>query len=112
MQIAAPDEQDEPLEHGGEPHRQHDDEDELFADERPQEKALDDEAQKKASGERQNERRGHGNLAPGDQGQKDEGAERQKLAVGEVKHAGGLEDHDKAHGGDAVQESDADAIDQ
>jgi len=112
VEVSAPHQQHPALEHGGEPHGEHDDLDQRLADQRSQEDPFDDEPQDEGPRQRDDEGERHGELRPGDEGQKQEGPEGKDLAVGEVEHARRFEDHDEAHGGQAVEKSDAHAVEQ
>ncbi len=112
VEVAAEDEEHDPLEHGRQPHGEHDDEDEGFPDEGPEEDPFDDEPQGETAREGQGEGQEDGDFRPGHEGQKEEGADGHQLAVGEIQDAGGLEDHDEPQGRQAVEETDTDAADE
>ena len=56
MEIPAPDQQDQTLEHRRETHGQHDDEDQRFADQRPKKDPFNQDAEEKTAGEGQKKR--------------------------------------------------------
>lgn len=85
LEVAAEEEQEQALEHGGEPHGEHDDEDEGFAYQGAQEDALHHETEHEAPGKGYEEGQYHRYLQPGDEDEEEEGPYGQQLAVCEVR---------------------------